>query len=268
MNAADVQPRPWTGRQWLAAVGWLVVLQVFLLALLSNHEKVRPRPEPVETRVQLVVPSTGESALTGGLGLSDPTLFALMNPNGFSGRAWLDFSLRQHRLNDWEEPPRWLSPDVFRFGAALTELVRTGRTDQLRINDKPAPQMPRVLVVDPIPTAKSTLTIEGELASRALVSPIEVPVWTNTDLLSNTVVQAAINAAGEMLSARLLSGCGSKAADQRALELAQQARFQAVPQTGPSQDRSAAALTWGRLIFQWSTGEVSTANPPPPVRPP
>jgi len=53
-------------------------------------------------------------------------------------------------------------------------------------------------------------------------------------------VQVLVNAAGEVVSAVLLSPSGYDVADQRALTLARAARF-----------APAAGLTVGQLIFNW-----------------
>ena len=66
----------------------------------------------------------------------------------------------------------------------------------------------------------------------------------------------------------VLSSSGSKTADQRALDLAKAARFKPVARPGPASPGRPPALTWGKLIFQWHTVELSATNSPAAKSPP
>ena len=105
--------------------------------------------------------------------------------------------------------------------------------------------------------------IEGNLASRALLSIPRLPSWTNTDLLTNTVVQMLVDARGYPLSMLLLGQSGFTNADGYALKLSRAMRFEPL-KTGTVSDHHTPAppLSLGNVIFEWQT------VPPPPANPP
>src|SRR5205814_1308130 len=209
------------------------------------------------------------SALAELLNIEDPTLFALPDPRGFSGPAWMSAPALRHQSRDWTEPRRWLSLPMAGMGAAFSEFVRTNVVSPRLLADKPAPRLGQVTAA-PVPLReKSTFRIEGDLAGRELVAPLEVPSIPHTDILKNTVVQLGVSPLGFTFSPPVvLSSSGSKTADQRALDLAKAARFKPVARAGPATPGSPSALTWGKLIFQWHTVELSATNSPSAKSPP
>jgi hypothetical protein len=78
--------------------------------------------------------------------------------------------------------------------------------------------------------------------------------WSNS-LLSNSVVQFAVNRAGQVVSAVLLSGSGLKEADDSALTNVNVLRFR------PS-GTAASDFEWGTATFYWKS-----VAPPPPQKP-
>jgi TonB family protein len=78
-----------------------------------------------------------------------------------------------------------------------------------------------------------------------------LPSWPYADVLAPSVVQAVVDAPGNVVSTVLLSPSGYDAADQRALELARAMRFT------PS-----SHLTIGRMIFNWHTVPPPAMNAP------
>jgi len=112
----------------------------------------------------------------------------------------------------------------------------------------------------------SALRVEGDLARRRLLAPLELPSWPHPDLLTNTVVQLLVNADGEPVSLTFLSGCGYSPADQYALDQARAARFQSLSGSGPQRLASPMAhLTWGTMIFEWNTLPITATNAPAPI---
>ena len=85
---------------------------------------------------------------------------------------------------------------------------------------------------------------QGPLAGRQLNAPSVLPAQTNALLLSNTVVQIAVDSAGQVISARLLDRSGSVDADGYALVQARNLRFR--PSPGP-------VPVWGNAVIEWQT---------------
>jgi hypothetical protein len=246
-------------------VGFLVAAQVGLLTLLSDRTPVTPRQPPPSPRFSLAPDRAIEHYLAQHLAADDPTLLGLVNPRGFSGPAWLSVPAPTHELRAWAEPPRWLAPEVDALGAGLWRVVRVGGDVSLSGIEKPAPEFLTVeLPTAPLPV-HSTLHLEGDLAARPLAAPLELPDWPSSELLTNSVVQLAVNAAGEVFCATLLSvrglkGAEQKAADARAVTLARGARFKPLPLASPAVPPGAAveSLSWGTIVFRWHTLPLPT----------
>ena len=260
MSSTSVEPRPWPQRRW-----WVFVVLVFgvhlgLIFWLSDKAVVHPRPPGSVPSLHLA-----GNAAADLLALSDPTLFALPHRQGFSGLAWLNIPQPPFRSFDWPEGPRWLQLSVQRLGAAFDRSSETADFNPPASPARPEPEL-TLAEVGPLPSAPahSKLRLEGDLARRRLITPIELQPQRHTDLLTDSVVQIVVNSEGWPISVPvLLSSSGSKEADDHALRLARTARFDTIISGGPGKVTNPLAdLTWGRMIFEWQTVPVPPTNSP------
>ncbi len=132
-----------------------------------------------------------------------------------------------------------------------------------RFNLKPNPNLKlrrRECTLKSLLVSPSALRIQGELARRRLLAPLDLPPQTNNDVLGDSVVQVLVDADGNVLSATLLPpGSGLATADKDALNFAKSARFEPLNREGPASSvNSGTNLTLGDMVFQWQTM-------PPPV---
>jgi len=133
--------------------------------------------------------------------------------------------------------------------------------------DKQVPQPDRV-TVPPLPLpVRSNLRLEGDLAKRELLTPLELQSITNTDILTDTVVQVCVSPLGVPFAPVPLSSSGSLEADREALELVKSVRFKPLATGNSTSPRSPTAFTWGKIVFQWHTVEMPATNAPA-VKPP
>jgi hypothetical protein len=246
----------WTRRRWAWTIAGIFVLH--LLAIVSFPARPSLRmPEPNrETEFQMVLDPQGGQNVFEKLFVCDPMTFAVPNKDGFSGPAWLDGSKAEYNMPEWDEPPRWLEIPSERLGVALAEEM--GQTSLLRASVAEAlPTDPEIsgptAALTEITDGATPVRVEGDLVTRLIKVPSELPAWSHPEPLLETVVQAGVNAAGVMASARLLARSGSPAADDKALELARQTAFRAT-----SQLNGLGELTWGKIIFHWRTLPVGT----------
>jgi hypothetical protein len=155
----------------------------------------------------------------------------------------------------------WLTQNVAQLGADFRDFLRTNVVVHRSFADKPAPRLSEVNPPPiPLPT-KSSVRIEGDLTRRELLAPVEVPSIPHTNLLTNTVIQLAVDSSGFALFPVMLSSSGSKGADQQALDLAKGLRFKPVGTANAGPPQRPRSLTWGRLVFEWHT--LPAADPPP-----
>lgn len=261
MNTIAHDAPPWSRRHWICAVAGVAVLQVVLIYFLAQPEQRLPERPIFRTFIQLAADDAAIRSIASLPGLGDPALLALPSLQGFSGAAWLKYSTLDYKPAEWTEPPHWLPLDTQSLAGIFTQYITTNVITPLLIADKPLPPLQRYEPNFPPepPPAQSLARIEGELSGRKLFSAVELKSWASTEILSNTVVQAAVDAAGFTFSATLLSGSGSTNADRHALTEVLNARFRPLREM-PAASEPTRALTWGRWIFQWHTLPVPSTN--------
>lgn len=261
MNSAVIEPVRWSRRRWIYAVGGMFLLQAALIYFLAQPAQ-RPPERPIfRTSIQLATADEAFSKIAGLPGLEDPTLLALPSLAGFSGAAWLKFPTLDYQTAEWVEPPHWLPLDTQSLAITFSQFITTNVIAPVLIADKPLPPLQRYepnFPNEPLPT-QSVARIQGELSRRKLLTPVELQSWAASEILSNTIVQAAVDAVGFTFSATLLSGSGSTNADRHALAEVSNARFRPVRDAGGAAD-STRLLTWGKWVFQWHTLPVPSTN--------
>lgn len=259
MNPTALELVRWPRRRWVYAVATVFLLQAGLVFLLGHRKQRVPEPPIFRTAIHMQTDLT--APLDSLPGMEDPTLLALPSLRGFSGPAWLRFPPLEYQPAEWVEPPHWLALDTNALSATFSRFIRTNVISPPLIADKPLPPLPGYepnFPNEPLPS-QSQLRLEGDLAGRRLLAPLELQSWPHSEILSNTTVQAAVDAAGFTFSAVLLAGSGLKEADQFALKLASSARFRPLPR-GQRAPGGLGPVTWGRFVFQWHTLPLPATN--------
>jgi len=242
----------WSQKKWLAVVAIIFAAHVAIIFALGERKPISPRD--ISNVPSLKIAGDSDELLA----LNDPTLFALPHLEGFAGPAWLEPPRVQFHRQDWTEQPRWLPLSAENLGATFQQFMQTNDFGS-RTNDfKPSPKLSEPPQVETETAQNSTLKIEGELAGRRLINPINLPSLPDNDVIVPSRVQALVNAAGEVVSAVLLpsennleAAARDAGADQRALGIALAARFAPSPR-----------LTLGKMIFNWRTIPLAATNLP------
>jgi hypothetical protein len=259
------QLRPWSASRWCGLILLVLSLQLGLIFWLSDRTPQRPHPQ---AQVPVLRPAGALPAEF--LALSDPTWFALPHPQGLSGRAWMQVPEPQPHYFNWTSPPAWLLLPQEPPGAAFYAFVRSNDFGAA----VPAATSELVLTLPeptPVPLAgeRSELRLAGALAQRALVTRVELTNRLSADLLTNSVVQAVVDAKGWPQTVTLLTGSSLATrdqvdADREALARAAVLRFASLPDG----DKAAPALlTEGLLVFVWHTVPEPSTNATSPSQP-
>ena len=253
MMLARAQPQPWPFRRWLLFILIILAGQLALIFWLTGRPYITHQAVAFAPHVYL---STDPQAQWPGL--NNPTLFLLPNRHGFSGPAWFPTPPQEYNLPPWSESARPLSLSVEKLGGALADYVRTNSAGATELSPPPEPQLGNILPTQNLGFAHSELTIEGALAHRPLLSQFDLQPQPAADILTNTVVQAGVDAQGSVFSTVLLKTSGSKDADDYALKLAKSAQFR--PSRKTSSTATQNQLTWGTLVFHWLTVAPTGTN--------
>jgi TonB family protein len=259
MNAAQTTPPAWPGRRWWLAVAIIFAGQIGLVFWLGERGPLVARPPAAAPVVRLA----GAEAIEL-LQLQDPTLFARPHWDVFSGPAWLNVGTNQLPPEvELPEAPRWLELATAELGAAFDRFSQTNEPELPGLLPRTKPEL---TMPPPVPlvfaSEQSSCRVEGDLAGRRLLTPLEPPGIEHTDILNDSVVQLMVDADGRPLSVTLLSSSGLTAADTNALALARAARFAPLYGNGPERHSDALALTWGQMIFEWAVHAPGVSSLP------
>jgi TonB family protein len=253
MNALPKIHGGWTrGRFWRVA-GVLCIAQATLILLFAEREQSPFRTVSPPADFRLLGRPLSAGQLTKTFFAIDPTVFPLPSRHGFSGRAWLRLPAPQFETPGETETPAWLTLDAARLGIDFPQFNRSKSVLAFGLADQAGPELEPwpVFLTPEVARTHSFFEIGGELAGRQLNAPGELPAETNGQLLANSVVQIAVDSAGQVVAARLLERSGSAGADSSALATARHLRFRPVASPTP---------VWGSAVSEWQTVEPTNAD--------
>lgn len=160
----------------------------------------------------------------------------------------------EYPLFRWETSPRWLgaSAGVEWQPRPVGESMR-GRPDGQGI-DGPiqGPVIrPRLL------GGESSVALRGDLAPLAFEAITPPPTSQVGDILPSTVIELVISPGGDVIRARLASGCGNADADRAALSWSRGLRFLSRGSNPGTGGVDPAEWTTGELVLHWNTRPAS-----------
>ena len=108
-----------------------------------------------------------------------------------------------------------------------------------------------VFVPAVLPQTNTIVRVDSKLSERAVGLPMKLAAWPSAKVLSNSVVDVAVNGAGHVVACRLAAPSDSKEADRAALQKAKLLKFRPL---------NAVGTIWGQAIFEWATSEPAEAK--------
>ncbi len=242
-----MNPTSTNQNRWLIWVAVIFAAQLALLWLWGDH---RPAPAPVRSTASfhLLTKPLSDDQLAATIFASHPTLFSEPSRHGFSGSAWLHGPTQNYETPERTESPHWLELQPDRLGKSWPA-APTKRSDipyELAGQSEPPVDLMLMNLPPEQVRTNSSVRIEGALESRQLNSSAILPAWPSSQLVNNTVIQLAVNGAGEVVSTVLLGRSGLPAADAKAMDLALNLRFR------PS-GTSLSGIIRGKAVFTWQT---------------
>jgi len=197
------------------------------------------------------------------LAITDPTLLILPHQDNFSGDAWLKMTPRKFSPTNWTEPARPLELPKEQLGAVFLAFMQTNRPPrfQPRIESGLDTAEAAAAPLPPI-SVPSRMLVEGDLAKLRLLTPLDLPPQTNSDLLTNTVIQMVVDAQGYPYSSVIGAHSGNDEADAQALtNFARAVRF-SPPEAEALRTVPTNKMVSGQLVFEWQTVPPAPTNAP------
>jgi hypothetical protein len=247
MNETRPEVDTWTPHWWLLCILLALTAQLASVYWLSPPSTGLTARASTQTRVRVLGLQESQDMDRHLPDKDDPTLFALVGPNGFSRSAWLTIARFEYQMTNRPEPLLWLSMPAEELADDFAEFVQTNLVTEDVVSSKPTPTLAEVSLPVLVVVPETTVRIESGLAGRTLAGNIPPPREPEP-ILTNSVVQVLVDRAGRTISAALLSGCGVGQADQDALKYSKAARFTAADPPAPGQTGTAFAT----LVFEWT----------------
>jgi hypothetical protein len=254
MTAATVEPRSWPRLKWLIVIVCILSLQTAFFFWFTLPPRLQPRPGPAGLSIRM--PDGQPAELPGSV---SPLVLVRPDAHGFSGRAWLQIPPVTNDLQESNPEPFLLPLQTDRLGTAITNALSNSLARPFEVAALPGPRFddlnysPTAVATTP----ESTLSIEGELAGRPLLSRPSLKLQPADTILSNTVVYVVVDAQGRVFAPPVLASTDSlgtpTAADAEALATAAGLLFQPLTRLPGQPAPASFSLTPGRLVFHWQT---------------
>jgi len=237
----------WSRIRWVLLILAMFGIHLGLVFFLSRQQDGLEPKRSDAGSFRLVAGTPQEALVSRGLSLLNPALFGSASGQTFSGLAWIRHPTLEFQLPSWTEPPAYLQlPEKVWFSPPAPDSAAPENSFAEKL--APLTTLPKL---DHLPP-RSQLFIDQLPGGRPLVYAAEITVQPHTDILSSSLVEAAVDTHGAVISARLLSRSGSKKADEDALATSRLVRFRPVyPSDYPS--GKSPSVDCAILRFQWFT---------------
>ncbi|MDB6058039.1 MAG: hypothetical protein JWO95_1883 [Verrucomicrobiales bacterium] len=238
----------WPLGRWLVLICGLLIFQLGFAYLVADRPIGRAGRKEQHIVARTVPGTLSEERLSQTFFTSDPLLFPLASQHGFSGLGWMTVNRTAYQFPEEIEPPNWLTLRNENLGRVVPAQPKPELPFQVGQQSTPQTEALPVFVSAVVPRTNSLVRVEGDLRDRAVGLPIKMPARPSDKVLKNSVVDIAVNGAGEVVARRLVSpGSGSDTADADALKHAKLLRFRPL---------NAIGTIWGQAIFEWETAEL------------
>ena len=256
MRSPDRAEPKWRSSRWWLGFVFLVLLQVTLLNRYGSSPTARPGPSSTSpsadrARINIKLDMDMDTKISrerlASIESAGPALFSLTHPRGFSGPVWAFKSRVEPPMIEWTENALWLPLDERRLGNTFPSSLRNQPAPDYRFKTPRTPaRFEQLLIHTPLIRTNSRLRVAGPLAQRDILFLPAVPSLQHTNQVGATVIQIAVDADGFPSVLRPKRRSGWPVADEKALALAQSARFERIDDVTNETD-----LVWGELTFQW-----------------
>ncbi len=231
-------PAPgWSSRQWIGLTALLAALHAGGFWLVARF----PTGPSLDDGDSFGLVWSPEFRDNPDVLVLSPTRFALPEAGGFSGDAAGALPPVAYGWGRTEPRPSFLpaDPNGSNLGPAPATPTPPSRPPSLPVAAPARSDMARMT------RGEAQVEVRGALTTRSLMRPLKIAPWTESDSPQPTHIELAVNPWGEVLTARISVGSGSKAADLATLEAVRNARFQPLPQPKRPDALQVDPLTWG-----------------------
>jgi hypothetical protein len=240
----------WSLGRWLLLITGFFLFQLAFAYIVADRPIGRSSGTKEQHLIARTIPGTlTEDRLSQTFFTSDPLLFPFASQHGFSGSGWMRVNRLVYEFPTEIEPPQLLALRSEALGRVAPAVPKPELPFQLGQQSTPQIEALPVFITAVVPRTNSLVHVDANLRSRAVGLPLKLPTRPSEKVLSNSIVDIAVDGAGAVVARRLIPpGSGSAEADRDALEHAKLLRFRPL---------NAVGTIWGQAIFEWETMEQS-----------
>jgi TonB family protein len=263
MNAPAPKASAWSGGRFLLLAAALFAAQAAAVMLLAERTTRLSVPPSQRMAFRLVGGSMDGETLSKYIFAGNPAIFPASSPHAFADQAWqawLRLLPAKYQFPEPAEPETFLGFAAGRIGLELPPAAPAPHDVPFSVAEptEPLEEAAPNLTFLPAIQPDSYFHIEGPLAARQIAAPTALQTWATDNVLSNTIVEFAVNRAGQVIVARLVRSSGRAEADASAVNSVSALRF--VPGKAIQSEP-----VWDRAAFFWkSVPMVAATNAPVP----
>jgi TonB family protein len=239
----------WSRIRWIATIGGFLLFQLLFLYVVMDRPLNESNLRGPRIVARMMSKPLTEEWFSQNIFSSDPLLFPLASQHGFSQQGWMTVNRPNYVLPDEIEPPHWLALRTERLGLVPPSEQKSELPFELGQQSTPQTEALPVFVSAVVPRTNSVVRVDKKLSERAIGLPYSLPTRSSAEILDKSVIEIAVNGAGEVIARRVASSSGSKQADKDALQKAKLLRFRPL---------NAIGTIWGQAIFDWETAEAKS----------
>ena len=153
----------------------------------------------------------------------------------------------EYRLQEWQEPTRWLTNPAVLIPVRVRAVEESER--ELTAARPPVPATP----VRSLVSRETLVESQGTSLKRGWKREPVLGPWTGSEVLGATRIDIAVNPQGWVVLAQVVESSGSREADELARQAVRAALMNTLPDAGKRPEFDAARLESGSVTVHWST---------------
>ena len=248
MIRAPLEPTlGWSRTRLLLSAAVLTAVQ-FVVVVNVGHVPDPPRALRAEQgEAMLVLDEEQAAVVVAGLPRARLDVFGQDAGDAFQQVALHSVPKAEYRLQEWQEPTRWLTNPAVLVPVRVRAVMESER--DLTAARPPVP----ATAVRSLVSRETLVESHGATVRRGWKKAPVLGPWTGAEVLGATRIDIAVNPQGWVVLAQIVESSGSREADELARQAVRAALMNPLPDAAKRPEFDAARLESGSVTVHWST---------------
>ncbi len=248
MTSASSGPTAgWSRTRLLLSAAVLTAVQ-FVVVVNVGQVPAPPQALPADAGDAMLVLDDDQAAVVlAGLPRARLDVFGQDAGDAFQQVALGSIPKAEYRLQEWQEPTRWLTNPAVLVAVRVRAVEESKR--ELTEARPPVP----ATAVRSLVSRETLVESHGTTLKRGWRTEPVLGTWTGSEVLGATRIDIAVNPQGWVVLAQVVESSGSREADELARRAVRAAVMNPLPGAGKRPEFDAARLESGSVTVHWST---------------